>query len=364
MGRERRAPARPRAAGERAPRRDRFEIQIHPTDIRSRVRYLFFSRRQVAAAAAGVLLYLAFVGFALAVSPTVIGNLLRYSEYQQLVAERRELGEALRPRVERMAELAEQTDELRLTLDRVYLAYGLENDTSIGQGGYPYAVGDIPDSIYADLIRQGETTRARVAEQLRVLDVFTSEVREFERARRDQILTTPSTCPLDHGSFVLTSPFGNRRNPFTNALDFHAGVDLAAQEGTPIRAPADGVVVFAGRYPLRKSAAWWRYGNLVVLKNGSSFISLFAHCDEVHVRKGQKVQQGDLIATVGNTGLSTNPHLHYEIRRRDDQGELKPVDPRIYMLDLKLSDREKLLVARRNAPRQEDYQPLPRLLER
>ncbi|MDY7093397.1 MAG: M23 family metallopeptidase [Acidobacteriota bacterium] len=345
-------------------RRDRFEVQIHPMDIRSRVRYLFFSRRQVLSAAAAVLAYVLFLGFALWKAPSVIANLWSYNEYQQLVAERQALGEKLRPLVTELQGLAAETDDLRLTLDRIYLAYGLDNEASIGQGGYPFQVQSVPDSIYADLVRQGEGTRLRVTEQLRVLDIFTEEVKEFESARRGQILTTPSTCPLEHGSFVLTSPFGHRRNPFTNALDFHAGIDLSALEGTPIHAPADGVVVFAGRYPLRRSAAWWRYGNLVVLKNGDDFISLYAHCDEILVRKGQKVEQGDQLATVGNTGLSTNPHLHYEIRRRDTEGNLVPVDPRIYMLDLQLSDSEKLLVATRNAPKLEGFEPLPRLLQR
>lgn len=345
------------------PKRNRFEIQIHPSDIRSRVRYLFFSRRQVAVAAVVLSLYTAFLLFSLSVAPSAIANLLSYDRYQDLVAERQRLGDRLRPLLGELEALATETEDLRLTLDRIYLAYGLDSEKSIGQGGYPFVSEPVPDSIYADLIRSGATTRARVEEQLRVLDIFTEEVRAFEAARRDQIRTTPSVCPLVDDSFVLTSPFGSRRNPFTNAHDFHAGVDLAAAEGERIHAPADGLVVFAGRYPLRRSAAWWRYGNLVVLQHGDEFVSLFAHCDEIHVRKGQKVKQGDLLATVGSTGLSTNPHLHYEIRRRTADGDLVPVDPRIYMLDLKLSDREKMLVATRSAPQADGYEPLPRLLQ-
>ncbi|MCB1057122.1 MAG: M23 family metallopeptidase [Acidobacteria bacterium] len=344
-------------------KRDRFELQIHPSDIRSRVRYLFFSRRQVAWVAVGLVVYAVFILASLWIAPSVIGNLLSYDRYQDLVAERQRLGDQLRPLVSRLDELAVETEDLRLTLDRIFLAYGLDGERSIGQGGYPFEPKPVPDSIYADMIRAGTTTEARVEEQLRVLEIFTEEVRAFETARRDQIRTTPSVCPLAHDSFVLTSPFGSRRNPFTNARDFHAGVDLAATEGDAIRAPADGLVVFAGRYPLRRSAAWWRYGNLVVLQHGEEFVSLFAHCHEVQVRKGQKVKQGDILATVGSTGLSTNPHLHYEIRRRDEAGDLVPVDPRIYMLDLKLTDREKMLVATRSAPQADGYEPLPRLLQ-
>jgi murein DD-endopeptidase MepM/ murein hydrolase activator NlpD len=82
------------------------------------------------------------------------------------------------------------------------------------------------------------------------------------------------------------------------------------------------------------------------------------------VQRGQKVVQGDLLGTVGNTGLSTNPHLHYEVRRRDDAGKFQPVDPRIYILDHRWRDEERILVQARSAPALDDYQPLPPVLGR
>ncbi|MEM9291829.1 MAG: M23 family metallopeptidase [Acidobacteriota bacterium] len=344
---------------------ERFEIQIHPGDIRRGVRYLFLSRRQLGIWAAGVLLYFAFIGIALWLAPGVIANRFSVREYRALMVEREQAGKELQPLVERLRELDTEVRSLRLTMDRIYLAYGLESDQSVGQGGYPLPAVNPPEgSIYAGTVREAAQLHRGVSEQLEVLDAFTREVQSFEQNRRAQILTTPSICPVDRARYVLTSPFGNRRNPFTNGVDFHAGIDLAAQEGTPIFAPADATVVFAGRYPLRRSAAWWRYGNLVVLQHGGDFVSLYAHCREVLVRKGQRVQQGDEIATVGNTGLSTNPHLHYEIRRRDESGKLVPVDPRIYMLDLELTDQEKGLVASRNAPSFDDFEPLPRTIAR
>ena len=139
---------------------------------------------------------------------------------------------------------------------------------------------------------------------------------------------------------------------------------MAAPSGTPITAPADGVVVFAGRYPLRQSVSWWRYGNMVALRNGDRFITLFGHCDEINVRSGQKVKQGDIIATVGNTGWSTSPHLHYEIRRRSEDGDYEPVDPRIYILDHQWRDEEQLLVRARMAPDARNFEPLPRIIGR
>jgi murein DD-endopeptidase MepM/ murein hydrolase activator NlpD len=149
-----------------------------------------------------------------------------------------------------------------------------------------------------------------------------------------------------------------RRNPFTKAADFHAGLDLAAPPGTPVHATAAGVVVFAGRYDLRQSVGWWRYGNLVMVRHGDRFVSLYGHCQDVQVRVGQRVEQGQTIATVGNTGWSTSPHLHYEVRRRD-AAEYRPIDPRIYILDHRWRDEERLLVRARSAPDPGDYEPLP-----
>ena len=197
-----------------------------------------------------------------------------------------------------------------------------------------------------------------------MLETFLGEIQQFEAANREQARTTPSTIPLHGDEYVLTSPFGSRRSPFTKALDFHAGIDLAAPAGTPVYAPAEGVVLFAGRYPLKQSVAWWRYGNLVMVRHGQYFITLYGHCDEVKVRRGQTVRQGDLLATVGNTGLSTNPHLHYEVRRREEDGRYVPVDPRIYILDHRWRDEEKILVRARSAPALDDYQPLPPVLGR
>ena len=194
-----------------------------------------------------------------------------------------------------------------------------------------------------------------------VAGFFLEEIQAFENAREDVVRLTPSISPLHRADFVLTSPYGERRNPFTKNRDFHAGIDMAALEGTEIHAPADGEVVFAGRYSLQQSVGWWRYGNLVILRHGDAFLTVFGHCHEVKVKRGQKVAQGDVIATVGSTGMSTSPHLHYEVRRRDEDGVYRPVDPRIYILDHHWHDEEQILVRSRSAPPAKDFQPLPPL---
>jgi len=341
-----------------------LEIQIHPSDIRKRVRYLFISRRRIAWLATGVLLWLVWLGFAAAVSPGVVRLLWSREEHRQLSAERERHGERLAAMVERLREIEVQGEELRLRLGKIFLAYGLSLEDSIGQGGYPFEPAPVPEPKYSGLIERGNALASRLAEQSRVLDAFLDEVDDFEKAHREQVSTTPSVSPLKGNDFVLTSPFGSRRSPFTKQLDFHAGIDLAAPVGTLVHATADGYVTFAGRYPLRRSVAWWRYGNLVVLRHGDGFVTLFGHLDEVRVKRGQRLRQGEVLATVGNTGWSTSPHLHYEVRRRDEAGELRPVDPRIYILDHRWRDEERLLVRARSAPELRNFEPLPQVLAR
>lgn len=344
-----------------------LEIQVHPNDIRRGVWYFFLSRRQVRWGIAGLSLAVLFLLFNLIILPGVVSGLLSRSRYQALVAERARHGERLQVLVERLSELRAATDDLHLQMSRIYLAYGLRSDEHQGQGGFPFAAEAPPqpiDSIYTRAVQQGLLLEARVHEQMNVLGTFIGEVQAFEDAHGDQASTTPSVTPLRGQNFVLTSPFGNRRSPFTKQIDFHPGIDLAAPVGTPIHASADGEVVFAGRYPLKQSVGWWRYGNLIAVRNGDRFVTLYGHCDEVLVRHGQKVRQGEVIGKVGNTGWSTNPHLHYEVRQRTDGGEWEPVDPRIYILDHRWRDEERLLVQARRAPEQRDYEPLPRIIGR
>ena len=106
---------------------------------------------------------------------------------------------------------------------------------------------------------------------------------------------------------VITSRFGKRTDPFHGKVRNHKGVDFAAKQGTPITPVRPGTVVSAGRRG--------GYGNVVVVDHGDGTTSLYAHCHELKVQKGQVVGRGDVIATVGTTGRSTGPHLHLEIHK-------------------------------------------------
>jgi murein DD-endopeptidase MepM/ murein hydrolase activator NlpD len=140
----------------------------------------------------------------------------------------------------------------------------------------------------------------------------------FFEDRNAQLSSTPSIIPTQG---FLSSLFGSRRNPFTNAPDFHEGIDITNEIGTPVVAPASGTIVFAG--------SRGNYGNVVEIKHDGEMTTLFGHMNQIHVKKGQQVKRWEVIGTVGNTGKSTGPHLHYEVHISD-----QPVNPLPYLLNL------------------------------
>jgi len=112
----------------------------------------------------------------------------------------------------------------------------------------------------------------------------------------------------------ITSSFGWRTHPVLGYERFHAGLDIGADYGAGIYAAERGTVIFAGWYG--------GYGNAVIIDHGGNIITLYAHTSELYVVEGQSVQRGQAIAAVGSTGLSTGPHLHFEVRRNGE-----PTDP-------------------------------------
>jgi murein DD-endopeptidase MepM/ murein hydrolase activator NlpD len=105
----------------------------------------------------------------------------------------------------------------------------------------------------------------------------------------------------------ITSGFGYRNDPFLETRRLHRGQDIAATEGTGVRASSDGVVVFAG------SRAG--YGNTVVVRHEDGVETLYAHLRGVAVEVGERVGSGTIVGSVGQTGRATGPHLHFEVRR-------------------------------------------------
>ena len=143
------------------------------------------------------------------------------------------------------------------------------------------------------------------------------ELFKYLKNKSIKLSCTPSIMPTEGW---ISSPFGYRRDPFTGQRRFHPGIDISNRPGTPVVAPADGIVVFTGRDG--------GYGNLIIINHGYGISTRYGHLKKIFVKPGQKVQRGDIIGEIGNTGRSTGPHLHYEVRIYG-----KPVNPMNYILN-------------------------------
>jgi murein DD-endopeptidase MepM/ murein hydrolase activator NlpD len=135
--------------------------------------------------------------------------------------------------------------------------------------------------------------------------------------RQSLLAATPSVRPSQGW---ISSLFGYRPNPFTGRTVLHAGIDIAANPGTPIIAPANGVVINAGYDE--------GYGKVIEIDHGFGLTTRYGHCSQIFVKIGQKVTRFDVIGSVGNTGRSTGAHLHYEVRVAG-----VPRNPMLYVLE-------------------------------
>ncbi len=169
------------------------------------------------------------------------------------------------------------------------------------------------DSNYATLvIRIDESVKDSALKEQSVIELW-----EMLSDRQSLLASTPNMKPARG---AIGSRFGYRVDPINGRQKMHAGVDIAASPGSPVRSPADGVVSFAG----------WDdfYGKLVSIDHGYGVLTRYAHNSQIYVQVGQKVSKFDVISAVGNTGRSTGPHLHYEVRVNGI-----PVNPINYILD-------------------------------
>ena len=126
------------------------------------------------------------------------------------------------------------------------------------------------------------------------------DILEKQKEIRD---ATPSIRPLRGG--YLSSRFGRRMDPFTGRISYHRGIDYHARTGTPIMSTADGMVTMAKKRG--------NFGLAIEVNHGNGFKTRYAHLSKMLVKRGQRIKRGDIIGLVGNTGLSTGSHLHYEV---------------------------------------------------
>ena len=305
-----------------------MELQFHPASSRRAVRTLVLSER------AEVVL-LAAVGAAL-----VLAVSLWFTVPSAAVRELRD---------ERSAALARETAVVRAerrdlearaagALDRARDAASLASRIAFLYG-VPAADWPRELSPEAGLLQPAspEALAPALSRYLAALDRGAAVLEARERADLSLARATPSRLPLAAELVEPAAVFGPRVSPWTGAEEFFEGLDLAAAAGTPVIAPADGVVLFVGGVPASPRSRLWRFGTLVVLGHGAAGGTVFGHLGRAEVRRGQRVRRGEQIGAVGTSGWTVGPALHYEYWRRAG-GDLAPTDPRFAILDRRLLD--------------------------
>jgi len=224
----------------------------------------------------------------------------------------------------------QRVDHIGTTLDRVErfdqklraltLGPDSERGLAIGPTSPPPEVPSVPTPPVA---RASSSDNPRVlSSRLDKLSVAANrqeqslqELTEYFQDQKSLLASVPSVWPARGW---VTSDFGQRLDPYTADRMMHAGMDIAAEPGKPIYAPSNGTVTFAGPEG--------NYGNVIVLDHGYGIKTRFGHLAEMLVKPGDRVKRGEQVGSVGNTGRSTGPHVHYEVRMNN-----APVNPWRYM---------------------------------
>ncbi len=167
------------------------------------------------------------------------------------------------------------------------------------------------------LIHQMHKSLENLETEIEMTSISQTELSNFLKEQESILVRTPAINPTD-GWF--SSGFGYRTSPFTNQREFHKGLDIGNRVGTPVIAPADGLVVFVGREG--------SLGKMIAINHRHDLMTRYGHLHKFLVKKGQHVKRGQIIAEIGTTGRSTGPHLHYEVHLNG-----VPVNPFSYILN-------------------------------
>ena len=190
---------------------------------------------------------------------------------------------------------------------------GLENEERMTE------ISKIPDYRLVDhLDKQLNLFERSLFAQIESFDLLQQEISK----QKDKISHIPAIIPIKIEDYTMSSGYGYRLDPIYGSSKFHEGIDFAAHTGVEVFATADGKVRLASRQA--------GYGNCVEIDHGYNYMSRYAHLSEILVREGEYVKRGQLLGKVGSTGKSTGPHLHYEVRFKEE-----PQNPvNYYFMDL------------------------------
>ena len=188
---------------------------------------------------------------------------------------------------------------------------------------------------YSNLIIETKKNIDQLNKRLFIQSKSFDEIINRAQNKSDMFACIPAIQPVSNKKLKrMASGYGWRIDPIYKIKKFHHGMDFAAPTGTPVYATGDGIIE-----KIKKSRSKKNYGNYILIDHGYDYQSFYAHLDKVLVSKGKKVKRGDLIGYVGNTGKSTAPHLHYEIRYQKQK--INPVN--FYHNDLTPQEYEEML---------------------
>ncbi len=217
-----------------------------------------------------------------------------------------------------ISQIARKDDSLRTVMGVPVLSADVRE---VGIGGSDYSY-DFQDEVHGfeDNIGLGKQF-AQLNKLEREVNLETESYNSLLitfNKKQDSLRYMPSLKPVLDG--IISSKFGSRIHPIYKVRRHHDGLDFSAERGTPVYASADGVVTYTGLAG--------GYGKLVKLNHKFGFETRYGHLSKIVVRRGEQVKRGQKIAEVGSTGLSTAPHLHYEVRLRGEA-----INPRAYYFD-------------------------------
>lgn len=190
----------------------------------------------------------------------------------------------------------------------------------------------------AELIINTSKKLDELAKAMYIQSKSYDEIETLAKNKIDMLASIPAILPvsLKNKSTRFSSSFGYRIHPIYKTVKLHAGMDFSGPIGTPIYATGNGKVVYAEIHQ--------GYGKCVLIDHGFSYQTLYAHMNKYNVRTGQTVKRGDIIGYMGNTGMSTGPHIHYEVKKNGI-----PVDPiNYYFNDLTADEYDKLVTEANN----------------
>ena len=191
---------------------------------------------------------------------------------------------------------------------------------------------ELMDMANSDLVVNTTQKMDMLNRQLYIQSKSFDEVVNLFKDHDNMLQSIPAIQPVANKNLKQTaSGYGTRIDPIYKTVKFHSGMDFSANIGTPVYATGDGVV---------KKAGWESgYGKLIIVNHGFGYETWYAHLNDYSVRVGQKVKRGEVIGKLGNTGKSTGPHLHYEVRLKG-----KAVNPvNYYFMDLSAEDYDKMI---------------------